>query len=146
MAAACLLASCATSTRPDPTPLGTFKPQIAGKEVWRASLGALKFPLRPVAVGDAFVLAQNDGVVLALARDSGRELWRGDAGGALSAGVGSDGRFAAAVTTGNELVVLDGGKQIWRTRLASRVVTPPLVAGEREIGRASCRERVYCVV
>jgi len=35
------------------------------------------------------------------------------------------------VTTRNELVVLDGGKVLWRKPLTSRVTTPPLVAGER---------------
>lgn len=131
VAAAVVTAGCSTTARPDPTPLKPVSPQIAGKEVWRASLGTLKFPLRPVAVGEAFVLAQSDGTVMALARDNGREIWRGTAGGALSAGVGSDGRFTAAVTIGNELVVLEAGREVWRSRLASRVVTPPLVAGER---------------
>ncbi|RZT92518.1 outer membrane protein assembly factor BamB [Rivibacter subsaxonicus] len=125
------LAGCASSNRPDPTPLKSFTPQIAGKEVWRASIGTLKFPLRIEAGADRFTLSQSDGTVIALARDGGKELWRAEAGGSPSAGVGSDGRFTALVTTSNELVVLDGTKAAWRTRLNSRVVTPPLVAGER---------------
>jgi outer membrane protein assembly factor BamB len=35
------------------------------------------------------------------------------------------------VTRDNELVVLDAGKPLWRKQLPSRVVTAPLVAGER---------------
>lgn len=128
---AALLAACSSSPRPDPTPLEPLKPQIAGKEVWRASLSGVRFPLRVATAGEQFTLADSDGTVLALAADSGREIWRGNAGAKLSAGVGSDGRYAAVVTVDNELVVLDAGKPLWRSRLAARVVTPPLVAGER---------------
>jgi outer membrane protein assembly factor BamB len=35
------------------------------------------------------------------------------------------------VTRGNEVVTFEGGKEIWRKRVPSAVVTPPLVAGER---------------
>ena len=45
--------------------------------------------------------------------------------------MGSDGRHAAVVTQDNELVVSDSERVVWRTRLNSRVVTAPLVAGER---------------
>ncbi|MGA0612585.1 outer membrane protein assembly factor BamB [Caldimonas sp. KR1-144] len=130
-AVAVLVAACGSSPRPDPTPLEPLKPQIAGKEVWRHALSNVRFPMRVATAGGHFTLADSDGTVLALAADTGRELWRGDAGAKLSAGVGSDGRYAAVVTVDNELVVLDAGKPLWRSRLAARVVTPPLVAGER---------------
>jgi outer membrane assembly lipoprotein YfgL len=85
-----------------------------------------------VAVRDGrFVAAGGDGTVLALDASTGRELWRGSAGQRLSAGVGSDGRYAAVVTVGNEVVAMDAGKELWRARLPARTVTPPLVAGER---------------
>jgi outer membrane assembly lipoprotein YfgL len=51
--------------------------------------------------------------------------------GQISAGVGSDGRYAAVVTRSNELVVIDAGRIAWRARLGARVATAPLVAGER---------------
>jgi outer membrane protein assembly factor BamB len=47
------------------------------------------------------------------------------------AAVGSDGRFASVVTRDNEVVTFDAGRELWRKRVPSRVVTPPLVAGER---------------
>jgi len=78
-----------------------------------------------------YVVASSDGTVRALAVADGRELWRGDAGGKLLAGVGSDGRFAAVVNRDNELVVLDAGKIAWKKALPTPVVAAPLVAGER---------------
>jgi outer membrane assembly lipoprotein YfgL len=58
-------------------------------------------------------------------------LWRINIGAAIAAGVGSDGKYVAVVTKGNDLIVLDGGRELWRSRLATQVFTSPLVAGER---------------
>jgi outer membrane assembly lipoprotein YfgL len=131
LAAAVLAAGCASSNAPKPAPLESFTPQLAARPLWNASLGALSFPLTPALRGNTLVLAGGDGQVLALQADSGRELWRASAGAQLSAGVGSDGRFASVVTRDNELLTFEGGKLLWKQRLASRVVTAPLVAGER---------------
>ena len=125
-----LLAGCAAD-KPKPTPLEPVSAQIAGRQVWQAKLDSVRFPLAVAVRGGQFTVAGSDGTVLALDAQSGRELWRGQAGARLSAGVGSDGRRAAVVTTDNELVVLDQGAKLWSTRLASRTSTAPLVAGER---------------
>ena len=124
------LAGCAAD-KPKPIALEAFSPQIAGRQVWSARLDSVQFPLAVAVREGNFVVAGTDGTVLALEAQSGRELWRGQAGAKLSAGVGSDGRFAAVVTTDNELVVLDKGAKLWSTRLMSRTSTAPLVAGER---------------
>lgn len=119
------------SDRPASPPLDPIAKPIAGRQVWSQRTGDVGALLTPAASAEAVTVASQDGRVVAYAADSGRELWRGEAGGKLSAGVGSDGRRAAVVTTDNELVVLDAGKLGWRARLGTRVVTPPLVAGER---------------
>ena len=69
--------------------------------------------------------------MLALEADTGRELWRANVGAKISAGVGSDGRFAAVVTRDGELVALEAGQVTWSKPLGVRVATAPLVAGER---------------
>ena len=130
LGAVLLLGACA-SGKPKPQPLEPLTPKIAGREVWRKSLDNIKFPLGMVSLRDSFVVADGDGTVLALDAQSGRELWRGSAGGKLSAGVGSDGRFAAVVTSEGELVVLEQGQVKWRKSVGVRVNTAPLVAGER---------------
>jgi outer membrane assembly lipoprotein YfgL len=117
--------------KPKPKPLAEVKPQIAGKVVWQQRLDDVSFPLNVAVNGAVFTLAANDGTVLALQADTGRELWRTSVGGKIAAGVGSDGRFSAVVTRDGELVTLDAGKVAWRKPLAARVTTAPLVAGER---------------
>lgn len=130
VAGALLLAACAAD-RPKPTPLQPLEPRIAGRLVWSAQIGALRYPLLPAVRDGVFYVAGGDGEIAALQADDGRLLWRASAGAPLSAGVGSDGRFTAVVTRGNEVVVFDGGREVWRKRVPSSVVTPPLVAGER---------------
>jgi outer membrane protein assembly factor BamB len=129
---AALLAAC-SADKPKPTPLEAITPQNVARAAWSAKVDAPAFVLMPTALAKdgAFVVAGGDGSVVALSAANGSELWRGSAGARLAAGVGSDGRFAAVVTRDNELVVLERGAPKWRTRLSSRVVTAPLVAGER---------------
>jgi outer membrane protein assembly factor BamB len=130
LAFAILLAGCA-SEKPKPTALQTIEPRIAGRLVWSARLDSVQFPLVVAARDGAFVVAGSDGTVASFDAGTGRELWRGSAGAGLTAGVGSDGQYAAVVTRDNELVVLERGVERWRTRLNSRATTAPLVAGER---------------
>jgi outer membrane assembly lipoprotein YfgL len=128
--AAGVLAGCGSS-KPKPMALESFKPTIAGREVWRARLDSVEFPLAVVVRDGKFRVAGSDGSVVVFDAQSGQELSRAKVAAKLAAGVGSDGRFDAVVTVGNELVVLEGTREVWRQRLSSRVVTAPLVAGER---------------
>lgn len=128
---AVLLAACSGTPKPDPTPLEPLSPLVSGRQVWKEGMGSVKFPLAVAVNAGTFTVADDGGTVMALQADTGRQLWRTEVGDKLSAGVGSDGRFASVVTRDNELVVLDAGKPLWRKQLASRVVTAPLVAGER---------------
>lgn len=126
-----LVAGCASSSKPKPQPLEPLTPKISNGLAWSQRIDAVQFPLAIAVTRGAFTVAGNDGTVLALEAETGRELWRGSAGAKLSAGVGSDGRFAAVVTRDGELVVLEQGQTKWRKPLGSRVTTAPLVAGER---------------
>jgi outer membrane protein assembly factor BamB len=120
-----------SSDRPKPTPLESYAPKIAASQVWNTNIGSLGFPLVPAVRDGVFYVASGNGDVLALQADNGAELWRASAGGSVAAGVGSDGRFTSVVTRGNEVVTFDSGREVWRKRVPSAVVTPPLVAGER---------------
>jgi outer membrane protein assembly factor BamB len=131
VAAGVLLAACSGSEKPKPTPLEAVTPVIEVRPAWNAKIDAVRFALGITVAGGSVLVAGSDGAVLALSADDGRTLWRAEAGSPINAGVGSDGRFAAVVTRDNELAVFDQGKPTWRSRIGSRVTTPPLVAGER---------------
>lgn len=128
---AALAAGCSSTDKPKPTALESYTPQIAGRQVWSVRLDKLDFPLVPTVREGEVTLASGNGNVVTLQADTGAEVWRGNAGAPIVAGVGTDGRMAAVVTRDNELVVLERGAVKWRTRLNARVATPPLVAGER---------------
>ncbi len=129
--AAAVLAGCASADKPKPGPLEPITKPISTPVVWRQKVGEIQFPMAVAVNPGTFTVASADGTVVALQSETGRELWRASVGGRLSAGVGSDGRYAAVVTRGNELVVLEAGRQVWRKQLGIRVNTEPLVAGER---------------
>jgi outer membrane assembly lipoprotein YfgL len=125
-----LLAACAAD-KPVPKPLEPLEPKIAGRIVWSERVDGVKFPLAIAVNGNVFTVAGDDGTVVAIEATTGRSIWRAQVGAILSAGVGSDGRFAAVVTRGGELVVVEAGKVVWRKELGVRVSSAPLVAGER---------------
>ena len=127
-----VLSACASGTDPmKPAELGANPALLGVRTVWTSKAAPVDFPLQVKVDGSAITLAGADGVVLSLDAGSGAQLWRTQVGAPISAGVGSDGRFAAVVTRNNELVVLEAGQVIWRVRLAVQVFTAPLVAGER---------------
>ena len=114
-----------------PAVLEILSGPATGRVVWSSRGDNINFPLSIATPGDRFVVASSDGAVRALSAADGRELWRGDAGAKLLAGIGSDGRYAAVVNRDNELVVLDAGRVAWKKALPTPVVAAPLVAGER---------------
>ena len=131
LALSALLAACAGGSKPKPEPLEPLTPKMAANVAWTQRVDGVQFPLAVAVTKGQFTVAGNDGTVMALDADTGREIWRGSAGGKLSAGVGSDGRYAAVVTREGELVVFDQGQVKWRKNMGGRVTTAPLVAGER---------------
>jgi outer membrane assembly lipoprotein YfgL len=130
-----LLGACSifsSSTAPKPAVLETLaSSSIPGRVVWNTRVDSIQFPLSIAARGEQFIVAGGDGVVQALQAGSGALVWRAEVGTKLSAGVGSDGRFAAVVTKNNELVAIDAGAVIWRKTLITPVSAAPFVAGER---------------
>ena len=131
LVAAAVLAGCGSSSKPTPASLESFTPSQTVRTLWSARIGKAEGPLSMAVSTGAVAVASTDGQVVSIDPATGKERWKADIGAKISAGVGSDGRYAAVVTVDNELVVLDGGKPLWRDRLPGRVITAPLVAGER---------------
>lgn len=98
---------------------------------WKSNVGVIDFPLDVKVSGNSVAVASSNGVVGAFDARTGTELWRTNVGGQIAAGVGSDGRIAAVVTRGNELIALESGREIWRQKMPAQGFTAPLVAGGR---------------
>ena len=129
-----LLVACAGGgDKGKPAELAANVPKLNVSLAWSARVGTVNFPLNIAvagvnnAKGAIFSVASSDGMVVSLDAESGRELWRAQAGKPLSAGVGSDSSFAAVVTTSNELITFDNGREVWRQKLATASYTAPLV-------------------
>lgn len=127
-----LLAACAGGPdKPQPTPLSPNAALINVRLAWSNRIGPVRFPLDIGVHGSTVTVAGSDGSVVAIDTGTGADQWRASVGTDISAGVGSDGRYAALVTSGNELVALERGREIWREKLGALSFTAPFVAGER---------------
>jgi outer membrane protein assembly factor BamB len=125
------LLGCAGNSATKPAELVPNPALIGVKTAWTAKVGAINFPLDLRLVGSQLFVADSQGAVLALDPATGQEFWRTNLAQDLSAGVGSDGRYAAVVGTDNQLIVLESGKELWRQPLGAVTLTSPLVAGAR---------------
>lgn len=134
-----LLVACAGPDRPKPADLGPDTPLMGVRSAWKTHVGGVGFPLQVRVVGEHFYVADTDGGVAAIDARSGADIWRTALATKLTAGVGSDGRYAAVVSAANEIIVLDAGRQIWRQRVNAVTLTAPLVAGARVFVLASDR-------
>lgn len=126
-----VLTACAGTEKAKQLDLGPNIPLIGVRNAWSSNIGGVAFPLQIRVVDNLVFVAGSDGNVAAIDARTGGDLWRVALGVKLSAGVGSDGRFSAVVTRENELLVLDGSKEVWRQKLGAVTLTAPLVAGGR---------------
>ncbi len=125
-----LLLGCAGGPdKPKPTELGPNAALINVRLAWTARLGTVDFPLDVKVSGNTLTLASSDGTVVSIDASTGQDVWRTRLAATLEAGAGSDGRFAAVVSSANELIVLEAGRELWRERLGALTYTAPLVAG-----------------
>ena len=127
-----LLSACSSSpSKPQPSALPAVSGGLAASKVWSARLGEITTPLQASVQGTRVVLASTQGLLMEFDALQGQEIWRLQLKDQISAGVGSDGRRHAVVTAGNELVVVQEGRELWRQKLSAQTFTAPLVAGER---------------
>jgi outer membrane protein assembly factor BamB len=132
IALASLVVACASSPdKPKPADLGPNAALMGVRMAWSTKIGAVGFPLDVNVTGNNLAVASSDGAVAVIDARTGADVWRTSVGGPIAAGVGSDGKFVSVVTRGNELVTLDGGREIWRQKLGASGFTAPLVAGAR---------------
>ena len=134
-----LFTACAGADKSKQLDLGPNTALIGVRSAWVSSIGSVDFPLDIRPVGNLIFVASSDGTVASIDARTGGDLWRTSIGAKLSAGVGSDGRYAAVVSKENELIVLDGGKELWRQKLGAVTLTSPFVAGARVFAMSADR-------
>lgn len=127
---AAALAACGSS-KPKPAPLESLSTPLKIQKIWSERLGSVQGPLTLVVADGALITAASDGEVAAFDLANGQRRWRIDTDTKLAAMVGSDGRTTAVVAQSNDLLVYAQGKLLWKERQPGRVITAPLVAGER---------------
>jgi outer membrane assembly lipoprotein YfgL len=104
---------------------------LAVEKVWTANIGPVTTPLFALVHGGVVAVASTPGQVALINTTSGQDVWRLQLDSPIQAGVGGDGQRFAVITRNNEVVAIEGGKVLWRFRLAAMSYTAPLVAGGR---------------
>lgn len=104
---------------------------IGVRLAWSSNIGSVDFPLEVKVNGNTVVVASTDGSIGAYDTLTGTSLWQAKLGEQIASGIGSDGHWSALVTRGNDLIVLESGREIWRQKLQAQSFTAPLVAGGR---------------
>lgn len=138
------------SSKPEPAALESLDAKSASARAtiaWSTRVGEVPPTAALALAAGRVAVASADGDLVVLDAASGREAWRAQSQGNVSAATGFDGRYAAIVTDANELQVFDQGKLLWRERQPGRVLTAPVVAGERVFLQAVDRSvRAYDVL
>lgn len=117
--------------KPQPAELQPVSGVVSARQVWSSRVGKIDFPLETGVSGTSMAVASGDGTVALLDTQTGRDFWRLALNTPLAAGAGNDGKVVAVVTKANEVIALQGGKELWRQKLAAQAFTAPFVAGGR---------------
>lgn len=127
-----ILAGCFGGVKkPQPAELQPVVALVSARQSWTSKVGPPNFPLEVSVFGGNVGVAGGDGSVALIDARTGRDIWRVALDTPIAAGVGSDGKTLAVVTRANEVVAMQDGRELWRSRLASQAFTAPFVAGGR---------------
>ncbi len=143
LAAVSLLGGCSSlnpfsSKAPKPAELVSFQPDAELRSLWQVRVGSAgNYVFHPAVIDGDVYAAAHDGSLMRVS--DGRVVWRANAGARLSAGAGSDGRVAAVVTVGGDVVAFDAsnGAERWRASVGAEVLAPPAVTAAAVVVRAS---------
>lgn len=128
---ALLLGACAGPEKPKPAALGANPASLPVRLLWSNPKALGEEPLDIKTDGSDVLVMTKGGQIASWSAATGTENWRVDVGAAITSGLGGDAARMALVTQGNALVLLEQGKEVWRTNVQALVLTAPLVAGGR---------------
>lgn len=119
-----------------PKELVKLKNTLDVRRLWSSKIGGdsefLLVGLRPAGDGNLIYAASQDGKVVAIDPDSGKQRWKTDLDDELSAGPGV-GEGVVAVTTKNGFLVVlnaNSGAEQWRSYVGGETLAQPLVKGD----------------
>lgn len=118
-----------SDTKNLPAVLEEFKPILAAKTLWTASVGKSgDFVFTPALIEQNIYVASAGGDLMKLDAATGRTVWRVDTDTSLTAGVGASGNTVAVVgSKGNLLVYGADGKLRWKAQASSEILAAPAV-------------------
>jgi outer membrane protein assembly factor BamB len=125
------------SAGPKMTALAPIQVTAVLRESWSYAIGkAGAATFYPAVAGNAVFVAAADGSIARL--EQGKAVWRVNAGKPLFAGVGSDGQKVVVGADDGEVLAFsaDDGALLWRARVSSEVLAPPLVNDDLVIVRS----------
>lgn len=118
------------------------KPSVKPVTVWKSQAGegaeGKVSGLRLNLQDDAIFVAETGGRVYALARDTGRSLWRKDTDARVISGPGVSGDMVLVGTLDAEVIALKraDGSELWRKKISSEVLGPPAGDGNVVVARS----------
>lgn len=118
------------------------KPLLKPVTDWKTQAGAgasgKVSGLRLNLQDDALFVAETGGRVYALARDTGRSLWRVDTDARVISGPGVSGDMVLVGTLDAEVIALKraDGSELWRKKISSEVLGPPAGDGNVVVARS----------
>jgi outer membrane protein assembly factor BamB len=127
-----------SAPRNPPAELADFNPTMAIRTAWSASIGSSgAFVFSPASANNSIFAAAADGSIARLEADSGRAVWRINAGMPLTAGIGTDGNTVAVVGDEGQILAYDAeGKLRWKAQASSEVLSAPAVGQSLVIVRS----------
>ncbi|NEX19594.1 outer membrane protein assembly factor BamB [Thiorhodococcus mannitoliphagus] len=136
----------------DPTPpteLTEITQQVGLSELWseRATRGTdgRRLYLVPALAAGKLYLADTRGRVMAMAADSGREIWQRDTKYPFSGGPDVAGNELVLGTTQGDLIALStkDGSELWRANLGSEVLSVPRLTSDGKVIVHTLNDSIY---
>ncbi len=121
-----------------PAVLEEIKQTHTAKVDWSSQIGATnRYDYTPVLDGSAVYAANAAGELLKLEASTGKQLWRVSAGEPISGGVGVGGGIVMVGTSKGHVIAFDlNGKQLWKSKVSSEVLSAPRYFDGNVIARA----------
>lgn len=120
-----------SSSAPKMPPLSPIKATADIRTAWSVNVGkAGDYVFTPAVVDGVVYAASAKGTISRI--EDGKVVWKVEAGQALSAGVGANGKLVVVGTPKGEVLAFsaDDGKAVWKARASSEILAAPVVGDE----------------